>query len=118
MPRLAAKCSAVAPIGGPTMPSISCGLMPASLRALTEASSIRRSSVLPDPRENVLSPTPTIQDWSLSEYIGLLLQILRLSARDPSHNAATRRLARYRLRPFGEHGLASSAYPVHGRARP
>ena len=57
------------------MPSISCGLRPAVVEGVNGVSVEHQAqvSVLPEPREKVLSPTPAIQDWSLSEYIGLLL---------------------------------------------
>src|SRR5712692_9770993 len=96
------------------MPSISCGFKPASLIAASEASSISLSSVLPEPRLNADSPTPTMHALSFSEYIVYSLLAHETSPRAP----VERLLADIQGYPFPDHANVVSGALDHQLEHP
>ena len=68
-PRFVAKSSDVAPAAWGRMPSMSLGLIPASSIARMQAVNCRERLLIPDLREYVVSPMPTIAALSLNSLV-------------------------------------------------
>src|SRR5688572_28395663 len=72
MPKLVMKSSATVD-PEMMMPSISLGVMPASVMAANDASSCSASTLFPEAREYAVSPMPVMAPFSLRDIDALLL---------------------------------------------